>query len=85
MAKMREFTRLDRQKVLEYVEDAVNAWGGKILKVLPMKTVFKFFIGDCATWDVADHVNQRLGKFAYPWEACASRQNLLKVGWRVRG
>lgn len=85
MAKMREFTRLDRQKVLEYVEDAVTAQGGVILKVLQMRTVVKFFIVDCAIWNVADHVNQRLGKFAYPWESWASKQNLLRVGWRVHG
>lgn len=81
---MRAFTRLDRLKIIDYVEEAVSAWGGKILGVVQMRTAVRFNIADCAITNVEDCVNQRLGKYAYPWEAWIPRQNLLKVSWRVR-
>ncbi len=82
---MREFTKLDRLKIFDYVEEAVNEWGGKILRCVHMRTVVKFNIADCAIVNVEECVNQRLGKYAYPWESWSSKPNLLKVGWRVRG
>lgn len=50
-----------------------------------MKTVVKFRVADCDMMRLEDHVNQRLGKYAYPWISWTPKPNLLKVSWYVRG
>ena len=82
---MRRFSRCDRQKIRSIVEEAVAAYGGRILEVVQMKTIFKFHVVDCDLMIVHDCINQWLGKYGHDWETWVPKPNLLKFGWATRG
>ena len=82
---MRGFSRCDSRKIRSIVEEAVAAYGGRILEVVQMKTIFKFHVVDCDLGIVQDCINQWLGKYGYDWESWPAKPNLLKFGWATRG
>ena len=74
------FSEIDIAKMDEFVLDAVESGGGRIVEyhVEDGEVVFK--LADCEIEVVEDRVNQRLGHYAYPWISYVQRPRTLAVG-----
>ena len=73
-------SKIDIAKIHEFVLDAVEGVGGRIVEYHVEDDEVVFELADCEVEVVEDRVNQRLGHYAYPWISYVKRPNLLSVG-----
>ena len=76
---------IDCLKIREFVEDAVGRVEGRVQSFRNDRFEVVIDLACREIERVSDLVNQRLGRYAYPWESYVVGENLLVVGVNKAG